>query len=173
MDEVKNSEFQILVVDDDFTILEFFKRLFGKKYSLSVALNAAEALKLAQERKYGLIFIDVRLPGPSGVDLLEEIKKLNPDAVAVMMSGYSVDEEMSRALKIGAQEFIQKPFVNINDLMSIKDVAEYLSLHHLTVYRLAQTGEIPMFKIGKQWRIKKEMLDKWVSSAERRLKDGS
>jgi excisionase family DNA binding protein len=46
--------------------------------------------------------------------------------------------------------------------MTIDDVAKYLSLHPLTVRRLAKDGEIPAFKVGRQWRIKRELLDSWL-----------
>jgi len=43
-----------------------------------------------------------------------------------------------------------------------EEVARYLSLHELTVRRLAREGEIPAFKIGRQWRVKKALLDRWI-----------
>jgi excisionase family DNA binding protein len=47
-------------------------------------------------------------------------------------------------------------------IMTIGEVAQYLSLHELTVRRLAREGEIPAFKIGRQWRVKKDLLDRWI-----------
>jgi excisionase family DNA binding protein len=47
-------------------------------------------------------------------------------------------------------------------IMTIKEVARYLSLHELTVRRLAREGKIPAFKIGRQWRVKKDILDHWM-----------
>ena len=46
--------------------------------------------------------------------------------------------------------------------MSVEEVAEYLSLHPLTVRRLARDGEIPAFKVGRQWRVKRALLDEWI-----------
>ena len=48
------------------------------------------------------------------------------------------------------------------DLLTVKEVADYLRMGLLTVYKLIQTGKIPAFKIGKQWRIKKEDLEKYI-----------
>lgn len=48
-------------------------------------------------------------------------------------------------------------------LMSVKDVAEYLSIHRMTAYKLANTGELPGFKIGGQWRFQKDVLDAWIA----------
>ena len=47
-------------------------------------------------------------------------------------------------------------------LMTVEEVARYLSLHELTVRRFAREGEIPAFKIGRQWRVKKDLLDRWI-----------
>jgi excisionase family DNA binding protein len=56
-------------------------------------------------------------------------------------------------------------------MMSIEEVAEYIQLHPLTVRRLARDGEIPALKIGRQWRIKRELLDEFVT--ERSLENVS
>lgn len=47
-------------------------------------------------------------------------------------------------------------------LMTIKEVAEYLQLEEHTVYKMARKGEIPAFKLGKNWRVRKDLLDKWI-----------
>jgi len=64
-------------------------------------------------------------------------------------------------MDMGAQDFI-KPFDDRDQIMTIEKVARYLSLHELTVRRLAREGEIPAFKVGRQWRIKKALLDRWI-----------
>lgn len=48
-------------------------------------------------------------------------------------------------------------------IMTVDEVAKYLSLHPLTVRRLARDGEIPAFKIGRQWRVKKALLERWIA----------
>ena len=53
-------------------------------------------------------------------------------------------------------------------IMTIEEVARYLGLHELTVRRLAREGEIPAFKIGRQWRVKKDLLDRWIERASMR-----
>ena len=47
-------------------------------------------------------------------------------------------------------------------IMTIEEVAAYLGLHALTVRRLARDGEIPAFKVGRQWRVQRELLDQWM-----------
>lgn len=48
-------------------------------------------------------------------------------------------------------------------IMTIDEVAEYLDLHPLTVRRLARDGEIPAFKVGRQWRVQRKLLDQWLA----------
>jgi excisionase family DNA binding protein len=53
-------------------------------------------------------------------------------------------------------------FEEMPDMMTIAEVAKYLKLHELTVRRLAREGELPAFKVGRQWRIKHELLESWI-----------
>ena len=154
--------FQVLVVDDDQEIGYMFQRLLGGPQTVTIARDGYEALERVRNTTYDLIFLDVRLPGMDGVQTLEAVKAIQPDAIVVMMSGYSVEEEIKRAIAMGAQDFIAKPFEDIDEIMTIEEVARYLSLHELTVRRLAREGEIPAFKIGRQWRVKKALLDRWI-----------
>jgi excisionase family DNA binding protein len=48
------------------------------------------------------------------------------------------------------------------DMLTISEVAKYLKLHELTVRRLAREGELPAFKVGRQWRIKRNLLEAWI-----------
>lgn len=155
--------FHVLVVDDDPEIGGLFRKVLGdSSQSVAVARDGYEALEKVSAQKYDLIFLDVKLPGMDGVETLEKIKSISPDSIVVMMSGYSVEEEVKKAMEMGAQDFISKPFEDVDQIMTIEEVARYLSLHELTVRRLAREGEIPAFKIGRQWRVKKNLLDRWI-----------
>lgn len=160
--KAKERSFRVLVVDDEEEIGVLFQRLLGGTQEVIVARDGYEALERAKEQSFDLVFLDVRLPGMNGVETLEQLKEILPDAVVVMMSGYSVEEEIRRALDLGAQDFITKPFDDPDQIMTIEQVARYLSLHELTVRRLARDGEIPAFKVGRQWRVKKALLDRWI-----------
>ena len=158
----EDKRFQVLVVDDDQEIGYMFQRLLGGPQAVTLARDGYEALERVKADQFDLIFLDVRLPGMDGVETLEVIKDIQPDAIVVMMSGYSVEEEIKRAMSLGAQDFLAKPFEDIDEIMTIEEVARYLSLHELTVRRLAREGEIPAFKIGRQWRVKRALLDRWI-----------
>lgn len=165
----KSDNFRVLVVDDDPEVGKLFRRvLANRSQTVTTAHDGYEALERINEGQYDLIFLDVKLPGMDGVETLEKIKQISPDSIVVMMSGYSVEEEINRAIDMGAQDFIPKPFEDMDHIMTIEEVARYLSLHELTVRRLAREGEIPAFKIGRQWRVKKNLLDRWIEREVRR-----
>ena len=165
----EKSRLSILVVDDDPHVFGLFKKIFGDRHSLSVAMTADEAVRMAGFQRYNLIFLDYMLPGKDGVSVIEELKKASPEAIVILISGYDISGELDRAFNKGAQEFLPKP-VDVDKIMNIKEVAEYLKLHHLTVYRLAQKGKIPFSKVGRSWRIKKDMLDRWVKQEAGRIR---
>ena len=60
--------------------------------------------------------------------------------------------------KTGKNERSNKPIA----LMTLREVAAYLGLHHLTIYRLIQEGKIPAARLGGRWRFKKDVLDRWI-----------
>jgi len=159
---MRKKDFKVLVVDDEPEIGQTFQRLLGGAQVVDVARDGYEALEKIKGTPYNLIFLDVRLPGMDGVQTLESIKEVLPDAIVVMISGYEVEEEVRRAMAMGAQDFLPKPLDDVDKIMTIEEVARYLSLHELTVRRLAREGAIPAFKVGRQWRVKKSLLDRWI-----------
>ena len=58
-------------------------------------------------------------------------------------------------------------------IMTIEEVAEYLHIHSLTARRLAREGAIPAFKVGRQWRIKRELFDRWIERESMQKARGS
>ncbi len=61
----------------------------------------------------------------------------------------------------------------LKDVMTIKDVAEYLDVHPMTIYKYVKNGKIPAFKIGTSWRIRKDSINKWMKDNERCGKEGA
>ena len=157
-----SKEFNVLVVDDDEHVGYLFERLLGGAQEVSMAATGDEAIEKAKATPYDLVFVDVRLPGMNGIETLKRLKEIAPDAVFIMMSGHDVSSEVREAYSAGAMDFIPKPFRDVSEIMTIEQVARYLSLHELTVRRLARDGEIPAFKVGRQWRVKREFVDRWI-----------
>jgi len=67
----------------------------------------------------------------------------------------------------------EKTEVTGNEIMTAPEVAQYLRLDKATIYRLAQAGEIPAVKVGRTWRFKKELIDKWLQDESMQRMSGN
>ena len=59
------------------------------------------------------------------------------------------------------------------EVLTVKDVAEYLDVHPMTIYKYVQDGKIPAFKVGASWRVRKDSIQKWISESEKNGKGGN
>jgi signal transduction histidine kinase len=101
----------ILVVDDDRATRQLFERAFVKKgYNIYTAEDGNAALRKAKDKSFNLLIMDLKMPGISGIDLLKEIKKNSLYLEVIIVTGYPTVELAVEAIKIGAFDFISKPF---------------------------------------------------------------
>jgi nitrogen regulation protein NR(I) len=100
----------ILIVDDDKSIRYSLKRMLEQKYSVLTAQNGEEALDRVKESSPDLILMDIRMPGRNGIDVLKEIKSLDPKSLVIIMTAYGTTETAIEAMKYGAFDYILKPF---------------------------------------------------------------
>lgn len=127
------SEFEpdrsILVVDDEEVIrLSLSRALMQEGYRVEVAANPREALERMQANEFGLILSDIKMPGGSGLDLLQDVKRLSPKTVMIMLTGHGTIEMAVKAMKIGAFDFISKPFSLAHISITVKNALEYRRL---------------------------------------------
>jgi len=109
----------ILVVDDSFTDRETLKTILEEKgYSVVTASSGAEALAMVKEKRFDIIFLDVRLPDIDGVEFFEQVKAIDPEVAVIMMTGYSEAELMQKVISHGAYTCIYKPF-NVDKVVSL------------------------------------------------------
>ena len=102
---------KILVVDDNPSILQLVKDFFAelKGHSVYTAENAADALQLVRERQPDLALLDIMMPGVHGIELLREIKKVQPDLKAIMITAVDDEEVAAQAMEGGAADYVTKP----------------------------------------------------------------
>lgn len=113
MIEKAKSGVLLAIVDDDPGICKSMKNVLEEKgYSVTTCATGEEAISLARMRPQDIIFIDMKLPVLNGLEVYSEIKKINPKAVAVIMTAYrqEMDELVKQALKKGAYACLYKPF---------------------------------------------------------------
>jgi len=104
---------RILIVDDEKTILNVLKEGFKKYEDLfktDTASTAEDAIELIKKNKYSLVISDIRLPGKSGIDVLIELRKNQPDAGFIAMTAFSNPEVEEKVKNFGALKYIEKPF---------------------------------------------------------------
>jgi len=101
---------KVLIVDDDKSIRYSLKRMMEESYSVLTAQNGEEALNRFKENSPDLIIMDIKMPGRSGMDVLKEIKSIDPKSLVIIMTAYGTTETAIEAMKYGAFDYILKPF---------------------------------------------------------------
>lgn len=102
---------RILVVDDEESIREFFEIMLKREgYQVTTASNGAIALDLFRKNQFDLVISDIQMPEISGLDLLTKIKEIDGESVVIMITAFASTETAIEAMKLGAYDYIQKPF---------------------------------------------------------------
>jgi DNA-binding response OmpR family regulator len=113
----------ILVVDDEDPLRLSLSLILQKEnYRVETAANADEALKCLQLREYDLIFLDLNLPGMSGIDLLVEIHRRVPQMPVVILTAYAALESAIQAIRLGARDYLIKPVEPVAILTRVAQV---------------------------------------------------
>lgn len=117
----KINEVRILVIDDSTTNLVLLDALLKKEgYQVDTALSAREGMKMVQENKPDLIFLDILMPEATGFDFLESINehKAAEEIPVIIVTAVGNEENMLKASEMGAVDFISKP-VDIDHLLHL------------------------------------------------------
>ena len=102
---------KVLVVDDLKAICDILcKLLVNEGYDVLSVNSGEDAIKAVKEDEIGLIFLDVILPGMDGIEVLEEIRRINEDVAVIMMTAYPQTETFNSSRSLGAVDYITKPF---------------------------------------------------------------
>ena len=117
---------RILIVDDEVEITEILADLLSADYDCSRAGSAEDALASLREAEFQLVISDITMPGMSGLDMIPHVKELSPDTVVVMISGMQTVESAIGALRLGAFDYLMKPF----DLRQVEAVVKRAIEHH-------------------------------------------
>jgi len=106
-----DEKMSIMVVDDEEIVRESLFHWF-KKYGHAVetASSGFEALDKLEKRPFQLLFVDIKMPGMDGIELLEKVKTEYPDSMVVIITAYGSIESAVKAMRIGASDYLLKPF---------------------------------------------------------------
>jgi putative nucleotidyltransferase with HDIG domain len=117
---------RILIVDDEREITEILSDLLSTSYDCVTCGSAEEALEFLRRFKFTLVISDITMPGMSGLDMIPHVKELSQNTVVVMISGMQTVESAIGALRLGAFDYLMKPF----DLRQVEAVVERALQHH-------------------------------------------
>ena len=102
---------QVLVIDDEQIVLDSVSQiLIDENYEVDVSLSGREGLDWAIERPYDIILTDIRMPDIGGMRVLRDIKRVKSSLPVLIITGYATTKSAVQAMKLGAAEYIEKPF---------------------------------------------------------------
>jgi two-component system response regulator AtoC len=134
----------VLIVEDERTLARAVKAYLAEAgYEAEVAPNAEKALELLDSLKPDVVFTDVKLPGMSGIDLLQRIRQFDPSIPVIIMTAYGTIEGAVAAVKMGAFDYMKKP-VDLEELKLLVDRARENALlqQELSYYRRRAGNEV-------------------------------
>lgn len=121
--------YHIHIIDDEETLLVSLKSFFSQKgYQVTTSNSGGKALRKIKKEPPDLVFLDLKLPDLTGLEVLKKIKVISPEIVVIMMTAYSTVETAVKAMKLGAENYIHKPFDQEELAITTKRSLENLKL---------------------------------------------
>lgn len=128
---IRNS---ILIVDDDKELLDIFKTaLLLEGYQCETAASAEYALELINKIPFDILITDIKMPGVTGFELTEKVKKIRPRMAVIIMTAYIEEFVYNGAIEVGASDFIKKPFTAKELIVRIQHVKRQEEIRALSV----------------------------------------
>ena len=114
-----------MVVDDEEDIRSMLEDFFTRMgYRTLTAADLNQTVFTLNREKPDIVFLDIVLPGVNGIEILKMLKRLLPDTIVVMMSGYATEAKAQSALQLGAFDYLCKPF----DLEHVKNMLNMINM---------------------------------------------
>jgi len=126
---------RILVVDDEMIVCESCKRILEEEsYEVETALSGKEAFEKMKANPFDIVITDLKMPGIDGMEILNTFRKEYPDSIIIMITGFSTVETAVEAMKLGAFDYIPKPFTPDEVSIVVKKAIEKKSLVSENIY---------------------------------------
>jgi DNA-binding NtrC family response regulator len=143
---------RILFVDDEKSLQEFMRSELPRLgHDVTVCPDGKAALKVLEKSTFDAAILDLRMPGMTGIEVLEHLKKVCPDTEAVVMTGHASMETAIEAMRLGAFDYITKPCKLVEIEALLTRMAERRELKHknLALQTRVQAAEGPTVLVGK------------------------
>ncbi len=147
---------RILVVDDEMIVCESCQRILEEEgYEVEIALSGKEAFKKMKENPFDIVITDLKMPEIDGMEVLKKFRKEYPDAVVIMITGYGTVQSAVEAMKLGAFDYIPKPFTPDEVLVVVNKAIEKRDLLLENIYYRRELQEKYGFHniVGKSKRM--------------------
>jgi DNA-binding NtrC family response regulator len=126
----EKEKIKILILDDEKQFTEELNGFFvGSDYESFEANTAAEGRKILADHEIDLLILDVRLPGVNGLDILNEVKVIYPGMEVIIISAHGDMDTVIKAMRLGAFDYLRKPFRFIDIQIAIERTQKYLQMH--------------------------------------------
>src|SRR3989338_2510960 len=145
-------EGNILVIDDELVICEFLRDLLEDRgWTVNFALSGQEGIKAFQAGGCDVVICDLKISDMDGIDVIHEIKRVDPDSVVIIITGYPSFETVQASLREGAYDYITKP-VNINEISFV--IKRAVAFRDLTLTNRKLTKELEQQNIKLEKKVK-------------------
>jgi DNA-binding NtrC family response regulator len=147
---------RILVIDDEMIVCESCKRILEEEgYEVETALSGKEAFDKMKTSPFDIVITDLKMPGIGGMEVLKTFRKEYPDSIIIMITGFSTVETAVEAMKLGAFDYIPKPFTPDEVSIVVKKAVEKKSLMLENIYLRQELQEKYGFHniVGKSKRM--------------------
>lgn len=119
---------KILILDDEKQFTEELSSFFEDDYEVYEANNVGDGRRILHEKDIDLLILDVRLPGISGLDILKEVKEQKPAIEVIVISAHGDMDTVIKAMRLGAFDYLRKPFRFIDIQIAIERTQKYLQM---------------------------------------------
>lgn len=137
---------KILVIDDERSIRNTMKDILGfEGYTVDLAENGPEGIEMVKATEYDTIFCDIKMPEMDGIEVLQHIMEMRPEATVIMISGHGNIDTAVDSIKKGAYDFIEKPLDLNRLLITIRNASDKTNL--------VQETKVLKQKVDKQYQI--------------------
>lgn len=143
----KPGKASVLVIDDDEAVCESCRQILEESgFSAAVALQGAEGIRLAEEVRPNVVLVDLKMPGVGGMEVIQKILDLDPHIVPIVITGYGTVDSAVESMKLGAFDFLAKPF---EPEKLVESVRRGVKLSHLRQESKArEEKQVPAEKSG-------------------------
>ena len=142
-----DKKMKIMIVDDEMIIRESFRHWFEKiGHGVETAASGFEALEKLGKFPFEVLFVDIKMPGMNGIELLGRVKEEYPDTIVIIITAYGSIETAVNAMKLGATDYLLKPFKPEQLSLVMEKVAQQKKLISEYAYVKGRLEEITRFE---------------------------